>query len=78
MKDAVTIVVVHISRQEGQSLLYVGEGLGLKAGTDFPQRVNEPGHFVGADPAVQSQPIESGHFPPHTGKRVQRNRITRG
>jgi hypothetical protein len=29
MKDAVTIVVVHISRQQGQSLLYVHEQLGL-------------------------------------------------
>jgi hypothetical protein len=32
MKDAVTIVVVHISRQHGQSLLHVHKQLGLKAG----------------------------------------------
>ena len=58
MKDAVTIVVVHISRQQGQSLLHVGQELRLKAGADFLQRINEPGHFVGPDPPVQSKPIE--------------------
>ena len=25
---------------------------------------NEPGHFVGPDPAVQSKPVEPGHLPP--------------
>jgi hypothetical protein len=25
MRDALTIVVVHVSRQQGQSLLYVGQ-----------------------------------------------------
>jgi len=34
MKDAVTIVVVHISRQQGQALLNVGQDLRLKAGRD--------------------------------------------
>ena len=47
MKDAVTIVVVHVSRQQNQSLLHVGQELRLKAAADFLQRVNEPGHFVG-------------------------------
>ena len=78
MKDAVTIVVVHISRQQGQSLLHVGQDLRLKAGADFLQRINEPGHFVGPDPPVQSKPIEPGHLPAHPGKRVQGDRITRG
>ena len=31
MRDALTIVVVHISRQQGQSLLHVGQQLRLKA-----------------------------------------------
>ena len=45
MKDALTIVVVHISRQHGQSLLNVSQR--LKAGADFFQRLSEPGgHFV--------------------------------
>ena len=78
MKDAVTIVVVHISRQQGQSLLNVGQELCLKAGSDFLQRVDEPRHFVGPDPTVQRKPIEPGHLPPHAGKRIQRHRITRG
>ena len=46
MKDVVTIVVAHTSRQQGQSLLNVGQEFRLKAGADFLQRVNEPGHFV--------------------------------
>ena len=46
MRDALTIVVVHISRQQGQSLLHVGQEFRLKAGPDFLQRINEPGHFV--------------------------------
>ena len=78
MKDAVTIVVVHISRQQGQSLLNVGQHLRLKAGADFLQRIDEPGHFVGPDLAVQSKPIEPCHLPPHPGKRIQRHRITGG
>jgi hypothetical protein len=78
MRDAVTIVVVHISRQQGQSLLYVSQHLRLKAGADFLQRVDEPGHFVGPDPPIQSEPIEPGHFVPHPGKRIQRDRIARG
>ena len=53
MKDAVTIVVVHVSRQQGQSLLNVGQDFRLKAGADFLQRIDEPRHFVGPDPAVQ-------------------------
>ena len=78
MRDALTIVVVHVSRQLGQSLLNVDQCFRLKAGADFLQRINEPGHFVGPDPTVQSQPIEPGHFPPHAGKRIQRHHITRG
>jgi len=35
MKDAATIVVVHISRQHIQSLLNVDQDLRLNAGTDF-------------------------------------------
>ena len=35
MKDAVTIVVVHVTRQHDQSLLNIGQDLGLKAGADF-------------------------------------------
>jgi hypothetical protein len=49
MSDALTILGVHISRQQGQSLLHVRQQLRLKAGADFLQRVNEPGHFVGPD-----------------------------
>ena len=64
-------MVVHISRQQGQSLLHVGQEFSLEAGADFFQRVNEPGHFVGPDPSVQRKPIQPGHFPPHPGKRVQ-------
>ena len=78
MRDALTIVVVHISRQQDQSLLHVGQEFSLKAGADFLQRINEPGHFVRPDPTVQSKPIEPGHFPPHPGKRIQGNRIARG
>ena len=78
MRDAVTIVVVHISRQQGQSLLNVGQEFRLKAGADFLQRVNEPGHFVGPDPPIQCKSIEPGHLPPHPGKRIQGDRITRG
>ena len=71
-------MVVHISRQQGQSLLYVRQQLRLKAGPDFLQRIDEPGHFVGPDPTIQRQPIEPSHFPPHPGKRVQRDRIAGG
>ena len=78
MNDVVTIVIVHIPRQYDQPLLYVGQDLRLKAGADFLQRINEPGHFVRSDPPVQPQPIEPGHFTPHAGKRVQGDRITRG
>jgi hypothetical protein len=35
MKDALTIVGFHISRQQGQSLLHVGQEFGLEGGTDF-------------------------------------------
>ena len=78
MRDAVTILVVHVSRQQGQSLLHVGQEFRLKAGPDFLQRINEPGHFVGPDPTIQRQSIEPGHLPPHPGKRIQRHRIMRG
>ena len=44
IRDAVTIVVVHISRQQGQSLLHVGQHLRLKAGADFLQSINGPAH----------------------------------
>ena len=35
MRDALTILVFHVSRQQGQPLLNVDQGLGLKAGADF-------------------------------------------
>ena len=38
MSDALTIVVVHVARQQGQSLLHVGQEFSLKAGPDFLQR----------------------------------------
>ena len=63
MSDALTILGVHVSRQQGQSLLHVGQELRLKAGPDFLQSVNEPGHFVGSDPTIQRKPIEPSHFP---------------
>ena len=63
MSDAVTIVVVHFSRQQGQSLLHVGQDLRLKAGANFLQRINEPGHFVGRDPTVQRKPIDPAISP---------------
>ena len=34
MKDALTILVVHVSRQQRQSLLHVGQELRLKAGAE--------------------------------------------
>ena len=74
MKEALTIVVVHISRQQGQSLLHVGQDLSLKAGADFLQRVNEPGHFVRPDPPVQARTIEPGHFSPHPASVPRRSR----
>jgi len=77
MRDALTIVVVHISRQQYQPLLNVGQQFGLKAGPDFLQRVNKPGHFVGPDPPIQRKPIEPGHFSPRPGKRIQRHRKKR-
>jgi len=40
MRDALTIVVVHVSRQLGQSLLNVDQCFRLKAGADFLQRVD--------------------------------------
>ena len=43
MSDVVTIVVVHVSRQQGQSLLHVGQDLRLKASADFFKHINEPG-----------------------------------
>jgi len=52
MRDALTIVVVHISRQQGQSLLHVGQEFSLEASADFLQRINEPRHFVRPDPPV--------------------------
>jgi hypothetical protein len=67
MKDVVTIVVAHTSRQQGQSLLNVDQDLCLNAGPDFLQHINEPGHFVGPDLPVQSEPIEPCHFPTDAG-----------
>jgi hypothetical protein len=78
MNDAVTIVIVHISRQQSQPLLYFDQELSLKASADFLQRINEAGHFVGPHPPVQSKPIEPGHLSPHAGKGIQRDRIARG
>ena len=64
MRDALTILVVHISRQQGQPLLHVGQEFRLKAGADFFQRIDEPRHFVGPDPTVKPKPIEPGPSPP--------------
>ena len=43
MNDVVTIVIVHISRQQDQPLLHVGQDLRLKAGANFLQRINKAG-----------------------------------
>ena len=48
MSDAVTIVVVHISRQQGQSLLNIRQHFGLKARSDLAEGVNQPGHIPDA------------------------------
>ena len=63
MKDAVTIVVLYISRQQGQSLLNVDQDFRLKAGADFLQSIDKPRHFVGPDLAIQSKPIEPAISP---------------
>jgi len=42
MSDALTIGVVHISRQQDQSLLHVGQEFSLKAGADFFQLTAAP------------------------------------
>jgi hypothetical protein len=64
MRDALTIVIVHISRQQGQPLLNVRQQLRLKAGADFFQRVNEPRHFVrpgsAGEPCRGSNDSENG------------------
>ena len=71
MKDAVTIVVVHVTRQHDKSLLNVGQDLGLKAATNFFQRVDEARHFIGRDPSIQGKPVEPCHLAPDPNKRVQ-------
>jgi hypothetical protein len=53
MKETLTIVVVHFSRQQGQAVLDVGQEFRLKAGADLLQRINEPGHFIRSDLPVQ-------------------------
>ena len=58
MKDALTIVVVHISRQQGQSLLDVDQGLRLQTGSDFLQHIDEARQLIRRDPTVQRKPIE--------------------
>ena len=79
MKGRVDILWFSMPRDSKvRRVLDVGRDLRLKAGPDVLRRINEPGHFVGPDLPVQSQPIEPGHFAPHPGKRVQRDRITRG
>src|SRR5215510_5155213 len=60
------MAIVHIPRQPGQATLHVGQCLRLEASADFLQCVDEPGHFVGPDLAVQRQPIEPRHLAPHT------------
>ena len=52
LSQVTTYVVVHISRQQGQPLLTVGQDLRLETGADFLQRINEPGHFAGPDPPI--------------------------
>ena len=59
MRDAVTIVIVHLSRQQGQSPLHVRQELRLQACPDFFSAVDKPGHFVRPDPPVQREPIET-------------------
>jgi hypothetical protein len=75
MKDAVTIVVVYVTRQHDQSLLNISQDLGLEAATNFLQRVDEARQFVGRYPPVQGKPIQPRHLSPHPDKRVQRHLV---
>ena len=50
MKDAVTIVGVHISRQQGQSLLHVSQEFRLKAGAEGGACGTPCGHVTSAHP----------------------------
>ena len=58
MSDAVTIVIVRFSRQQGQSLLHIGQDFRLEAGPDFPEHIHEAGQFGGPDSAIQSKPAK--------------------
>jgi|SoimicMinimDraft_17_1059745.scaffolds.fasta_scaffold537146_1 hypothetical protein len=78
MREAVTILLLRISRQHDQPLLNISQEFRLKAAADFLQRKDKSGHFVGRDPPVQRQPVNSAHFHPHPSQRIQRHRMTGG
>ena len=78
MRDAVTIVVVHISRQQDQPLLHVGQHLRFKAGANFLQHENAPGPFVGRNPPVRHASVNAAHFAPHPAQRVEGRRVLPG
>jgi hypothetical protein len=65
MKDAVTILVPHISRQQSQALLNVGQDLRLKAGADFLQRINEA-----VTATVEREPATTSSCMAKRGRRV--------
>ena len=79
MSDALAIVVViHISRQQDQTMLDVGQDLRLQGGADFLQYVNAPGRLVGRNPSVRHASVNPAHFAPHPAQRVEGRRVLRG
>ena len=78
MRDALAIGVVHISRQQGQPLLDVSQGLRLQRRADFLQYVNAPGRLVGRNPSVRHASVNPAHFAPHPAQRVEGRRVLRG
>ena len=72
MKDAVTIVVFHISRQHGQSLLNVGQDLRLKAGADFLQGVRPGSGPSGGQASAAKLLPQTGPPPACLPRRVAR------
>ena len=74
MGDALTIVVVHFSRQQSQSLLNVGQV--LKAGADFLQHENAPGPSSDVSP-VRHASVNAAHFAPHPAQSVEGRRAIR-
>ena len=67
MSDAVTIVVIHISRAEDQPLLHVGQEFRLEASPDLPEHISEACHLLGSNLPIQPKPIEPGHLTPYPG-----------